>query len=431
METRDPGFLRRAVTSVWNAIKSAWRRITATTMSPDNDDAGAGRLGDPTGPASYRFTVHEYDGSRGSTLLMFFGSYPDAREFARQKSEATRGRAYRIFDEGDLVAVAMNGRVTDPSGTAPDRDPDEPLPAGRAEWRPWEDMHAEERPQSWANWNAYDREKPPRSAEEYELYSDSEIRGLDRDAGPYRLMNMCAGSPPEGALAQPVVTVRIEHVTSANPKDQDAEHGGRHIDEIAALMSVALGIRLRAGDRTRYLDRQGDDPAGQPRAQSEAVRPVLLPGSRTPIIGDAKRIADLDDLNSLDTYRRLSPPAASALVRAARLYQEALWNSEREAALSWILFAFAIEAAAAVQYEGKERQWSAIDMLRDLDKRLAEACEKHGGEECVKAVAKTQKKLLGATKKFLTFVHEFMPDPRRDDPTSASRTGRGMVWNSL
>jgi hypothetical protein len=384
-------------------------------MSPEIDDAGAGRASEPPDAASYRFTVHEYDGSRGSTLLMFFGSYAEAREFARGKSEATHDRAYRIFDEGDLVAIAMNGNVTDPSGMGPARDPDAPLPPGRAEWRPWEEQHAEERPQSWANWNAYDREKPPRSAEEYELHSDSEIRGLDRDAGPYRLMNMLAGPPREGVLAHPAITVRVQHVTSANPKDEDAEHGGRHIDEIAALMSLALGIRLRAGDHTRYLDLQGDDPAGHPRSQSEVVRPVLLPGGRTPIIDHAKRIADLDELGLLDTYPRLSPPAGSALVRAARLYQDALWNSEREPALSWLLFASAIEAAAAVHYEGKEKQWSAVEMLRDLDPRLFRVCEKIS-EECVKKVAETQKRLLGATKKFVTFVHDFMPDPPAQRP---------------
>ena len=96
----------------------------------------------------------------------------------------------------------------------------------------------------------------------------------------------------------PLVSPRIE--VRLPPKDQDAEHGGRHIDEIAALMSLALGIRIRAGDRTRALDRQGDDPAGHPRSQSELVRPVLLPGSRTPIIAQAKRIVDLDEVGLFD-----------------------------------------------------------------------------------------------------------------------------------
>ena len=415
MDRGERGFFSRAAATLWHVLVTLWRRITAT-MSPEHDDdpseCGAG---DPADAASSRFTVREYDGSRGSTLLMFFCSYSEAREFARQKADAKRDRAFRIFDESALVAVAMNGNVTDPSGTEPDRDPDAPLPAGRAEWRPWEEQHAEERPQSWANWNAYDREKQPRSAEEYELYSDSEIRGLDREAGPYRLMNMIAGPPLEGVLAHPVVTVRIQHVTSANARVEDAEHGGRHIDEVAALMSLALGIRLRAGDRTRYLDRHGDDPAGHPRSQSEIVRPVLLPGARTPIIHHAKRVADLDELGLLDTYARLSPPAASALVRAARLYQEALWNSERDAALSWLLFASAVEAAAAVHYEGKEEEWSAVEMLRDLDPRLFKVCERFG-HECVKDVAKAQRKLLGATKRFVTFVHDFTPDPPAQRP---------------
>ena len=309
-------------------------------MAPEDDEdiaKGDGTSDELMDASSYRFTVHEYDGGRGSTLLMFFGSYPEAREFARKKSVETRDRAYRIVDNGDLVASAMNGNVTDPSGMNPDTDPDAPLPPGPAKWRPWTERHEKERPQSWANWRAYDPARPARSAEEFELHSDSEIHGLDRDAGPYRIMNMIAGPARDGVLARPVVMVRIQHVTSANPKDEDAEHGGRHVDEIAALMSLVLGIRLRAGDRTRYLDRQGDDEAGHPRAQSEVLRPFFLPGALTPIIPGAKRTADLDELDLLDSYPRLPAPAASALVRAARLYQEALWNSEREAGLSWLL----------------------------------------------------------------------------------------------
>jgi hypothetical protein len=402
--------MRRAVVIVLRALVVAWRRLAGGTMGSetDEDDATASSLTEDSDPASYRFTVHEYDGGRGSTLLMFFGSYAGARAFALEKSQATRDRAFRIFDEGDLVAVAMNGAVTGPSGKGPDRNPDTPPPSGRAEWHPWLEKNPEERPQSWANWNANDREKPPRSAEEFELYSDSEIRGIDRDAGPYRFMNMLAGASPSG-LAQPVATVRIQHVTSANPKDDDAEHGGRHVDEIAALVSLTLGVRVRAGDRTRYLDRQDEDPAGQPRSQSEVLRPVLLPGSRTPIIGHAKRVADLDELDLLDLYPQLSPPAACALVRAARLYQAALWDSERDAALSWILLSSAIEAAAGVALKGSEKKWSAVEMMRELDPRLYEAC-KAGGESVVKSVADTQKGLLGATKKFVTFVQDFMPD---------------------
>jgi hypothetical protein len=391
-------------------------------MSPEDEDidGGESEVADQRS-ARFRFTVHEYDGARGSTLLMVFGSYAEARGFARTKSEETRDRAFRIIDNGDLIAIAMNGNVTDPSGMGPDTDPDTPLPPGPAKWRPWLERHDEERPQSWANWNGYDPGHPPRSAVEFELYSDSEVRGLDRDAGPYRIMNMLAGPLRETALARPVVTLRIHHATSANPKDEDAEHGGRHADEVAALMSLILGIRLRAGDQTRFMDREDDDErAGHPRAQSEVMRPFMLPGAWTPIIGHAKRTADLDELDLLDTYPRLSAAAATALVRAARLYQEGLWTSEREAWLSWLLFTSAIEAAAAVHFDGKEKEWSGVELLRELDPRLAKVCEKFdkklGGEECVTAVAETQKKLLGATKKFVTFFKDFMPDPPEQRP---------------
>jgi hypothetical protein len=68
-----------------------------------------------------------------------------------------------------------------------------------------------------------------------------------------------------------------------------------------------------------------------------------------------------------------------------------------------------------VAYDGREKEWSAVEMLRELDPRLFKACEKFG-EDCVKKVAETQKRLLGATKKFVTFVHDNMPDPPAQRP---------------
>jgi len=83
----------------------------------------------------------------------------------------------------------------------------------------------------------------------------------------------------------------------------------------------------------------------------------------------ARRTADLDELEILDTYPRLDATSATALMRSARLYQEALWLSEREAWLTWLLLVSAVETAANEHKYAPEP--TPPDILRELDPTLA------------------------------------------------------------
>jgi hypothetical protein len=274
---------------------------------------------------------------------------------------------------------------------------------------------SQERPKSWANWRAYLDGKQARSAHEFDLYSDSVIHGTARDFGPYRVMNLVAGERRETALARPVMTLRIRYATNPNSEDEDADHGKRHPDEMSALIALVLGIRLQAGGQTRYFD-FGDngEPLGNPRAQAEVQTPLMLQGAWSEIIAHARRTADLDELSLLDTYPQLDAAVATALIRSARLYQEALWISEREPWLAWLLLVSAVEVVANAHKHGGEA--SPVDLLREFDPRLADVAQKYG-DACVHDVAATQVKLLGATKKFLGFLQTFMPDPPENRPT--------------
>ena len=265
------------------------------------------------------------------------------------------------------------------------------------------------RPKSWANWHAHLEGRGARSAHEFDLYSDSVVHGTTRDLGPYSVMNLIAGERRETALARPVMALRVRYSADPNPEDADAEHGRRQPDEVAALISLILGIRLKAGGATRHFDFwDKDEPLGAPRAQAEVQTPVLLPGAWTEIIAHARRTADLDELEILDAYPRLDATSAIALMRSARLYQEALWLSEREPWLTWLLLVSAVETAANEHKSASEP--APADLLRELDPKLAAVAIKYG-EECVRDVANTQRKLLGATKKFLVFLQTFMPEP--------------------
>ena len=56
-------------------------------------------------------------------------------------------------------------------------------------------------------------------------------------------------------------------------------HGGWPVDEITALSSLALGVRLKAGDMSREFT-PWDKPYGRPRAPAFRLDPVLLRGDR-------------------------------------------------------------------------------------------------------------------------------------------------------
>jgi hypothetical protein len=369
-----------------------------------------------------RYWVSEYDGRRGTTGHGGRPTFTEACELATQLSKEKRDRAFRVLDpDNEIVAVAMNGKLTNADGNGPAIDPEGPPPKNAKKHRPWRRKKSgEEKPQSWSNWTAFLDGGQPTCAEEFDLYSDTIIHGVERDFGPYRVINLMVGARRETSIARPVMTLRIGHVTTANPRPQDAEHGGRHPDEIAALISLLLGIRLQAGGSRRYfaIANQDGDPLGRPKAQAQVEEPYLPQGSWTPIIAHALREdfpADLDELNLLTTLPSLSSEDATALVRAARLYQTALWGSEREAMSSWAQFVLAVETLATRIAEEDGTPPAAL--LKDYDKELFDICTDYG-DECVRRVAESRVPKLAATRKFVGFVKRFLPDPPPVRPSS-------------
>jgi hypothetical protein len=75
----------------------------------------------------FKYTVSEYDGIRSSILHGGGPSYREARSLAVRLSaqDDKHNKGFRIVDpEGNTIAVAMNGEVTNPDGTGPDIDPE-------------------------------------------------------------------------------------------------------------------------------------------------------------------------------------------------------------------------------------------------------------------------------------------------------------------
>jgi hypothetical protein len=210
-------------------------------------------------------------------------------------------------------------------------------------------------------------------------------------------------------------------------------HGGTSAEEIAALVSLAFGVRLRTGGITRLYFRD-DDVVGRPMVQPPEAVPYLgYSRGQMRVIPGAAREVDLapEAIDLLARYPLLAAQDAIVVARAARLYQNGLWVSELEPALAWIMLVSAVEAAA-------NRAWCEdqppLDLLIRAKPALAEACRAAGGEAHVNEVAGLIAEGMKATVKFLRFLEQYHPGPPGTRPNRAqiqwewTRTGlRGAL----
>ena len=115
----------------------------------------------------------------------------------------------------------------------------------------------------------------------------------------------------------------------------------------------------------------------------------------------------VSQLGIMKSIPRIKSDRYVNLIRACRSYQDALWIAESEPNLAWLMFVSALETAANDVYTTDA---SPDERLRDAKPDLAELLEKHGGDELVHKVAESIAHTLGATKKFIDFTMQFMPD---------------------
>lgn len=92
----------------------------------------------------------------------------------------------------------------------------------------------------------------------------------------------------------------------------------------------------------------------------------------------------LNDAIYLQRFPEISAQEAMALVRAVRLYQDAIWVSESEPALAWLMFVFSIETAA--DYWRKEKE-TPIERLRASKPQLEKLLLGKGDKDFVNQVA--------------------------------------------
>ena len=136
-------------------------------------------------------------------------------------------------------------------------------------------------PKSYVNWIASSQKKEIQRTYEYPLFTDDKITGeILEGCGPYKLLNTIPMYRPENIT--PNLILRIDDHTESIPgmiekTDTSTFHGGGVADEMAALISLELGIRIKAGSYTRIFD-PDKDPKGEPAMHYMNQDPIMLKG---------------------------------------------------------------------------------------------------------------------------------------------------------
>lgn len=293
---------------------------------------------------------------------------------------------------------------------------------------------------AYAAWQAANV-RPPDAAltvTEYALYTDAQVVGEPPPFGPYRLLHTQA----ERAVARgvPALYLRVTRDQEIRRIDwentqADHYHGGTESDEIAALLSLEAGMRAAVEDVPARLFMVPGEPFGRPYAFApfrhlpQLVDPGPLP--RVPAVTGSREIGGLTRLPRLP---ELAPGDAIAVVKAARLYQQALWLAETAPEFAWLLFVSAVETAA-VHHAGEVSDAERLDAWSPA---LAERLRATGDEALFAEAARLIAPVTGATGKFLRFMLRFAPQelpPPRPGPDArvdlGSRKRRERLYSLI
>jgi hypothetical protein len=271
---------------------------------------------------------------------------------------------------------------------------------------------------SYDNWLAYRRNEPLLRASEYLLYTDSHLTGeVPTGTEPYQFFNLVPVDIRAGRVRTAValrVGVYVEFgVSRIDKTDQSRYHGGTMSDEIAALASLTCGARFRSSGETRIFGVTGD-PKGRPIAWDARPEPVLNIDVRRLVLPRAAASHPIMPIRNLERFPSFSPEQAICLIRSARLYQDSLWLAESEPSLTWLLMVAAVETAANYWRSSKD---NPLERLSESRPDFVGNLRSVGGDDLASLVAEEFSDSIGATKKFVEFLLEYLPDPPENRPT--------------
>ena len=273
-------------------------------------------------------------------------------------------------------------------------------------------------PFAYENWRAALLGTEVQRTFECPMFTDAHVTGGASDRyGPYQLINTVRIPDFDAHRTRPSVILRVdEHFSFEPPRmdktDASCYHGGDLPDEIAALISLCLGIRLRPGGRNRVFERD-QDPKGHPISWDFRHDPTLPEVPRNPVLPRLTGTHSLEDVSILMKFPALSPEDAITLVRAARFYQEAVWMVESAPEISWIMLTSAIETAAGRWQAERE---SPLEKLKAMKPKLYDLLDSCADERFALQIAEMVAPYVGSTKKFVDFLLNFRPDAPQKRP---------------
>jgi len=342
----------------------------------------------------------------------------DETVVAKQHHEIHDPETHRLIEriEGGSVFIVQDGSVT-----SIEICPKLQTALKKGDLRTADEQHPATG--AWRIWNAFRLGHPLPQRAEFAMYSDSQFEDELRALGPFSILNTDPRAGIRTGQAKVALVLRAEMTpllprTAEGPRKQmtAAWHGGGPADELAALISLALGVRLQNGGPTRYWI-EGKDPLGQPSIFQQHA--VYLPPprfDRAPMLPGVAREACLVDAQPLlSSFPGLPAASASSLVRAARQYSAALWEADGDPNLSWLRLVGALEAAAESLPGAKETDFQILsEGWPEMAKTLGEASG--SVRDRIAALLKRQTMVTWKVKRFVSL---YAPDPPPVRPTAA------------
>jgi hypothetical protein len=271
-------------------------------------------------------------------------------------------------------------------------------------------------PASYTNLRLHSIGAPRTWIGETALYTDTRILG-EYEIGPMKFINTISHDPHWMEI-RPAIVLRLsshwpssEYKMADNTSDEHY-HGGDDVDEIAALISLILGIRVQAGPITRDFSLRGD-PLGTPTMiRGMKTIPTLYPSHQNPMVPRLAEPVNLTNLTSIGKISNLPPDSASAFIKSSRSYQTALWFADSHPEMSWLFLVSSIETAAS--------NWARrnfVDSSLFLPDQLVEILRAHNCPDSVdQPISAYLRETTRSTRKFIDFLIRFLPYPPLDRP---------------
>lgn len=255
----------------------------------------------------------------------------------------------------------------------------------------------------------------PISGKEALLYTDATTPADRLDLGAVSLRPAVDATAPGTAPAARLVLRWWEYEDSEAALRPDYETvsqaknywlGLRVDQEVAALVSLLLGIRCRSGGTVRRYNPA--DPVGHRTDQFEHDPPMPLPALRGwPMVQlTSVQAIPLDTIApQLHTLSTLRAVHAVDLMRAAVTFSDALWIADHDPELAWLHCITALELAAE---RLNSDHGDPVQLLTQVQPKLAQLLTEFG-EDALDRGAKIMRGHIGVWRKLTGLLQAFPP----------------------